>query len=68
VIYVTRESQRKIAIGDNAATIKTIGQLARKDLEEVFDRRIHLFITVKLREGWSEERERFAALGLDYDS
>jgi GTP-binding protein Era len=68
VVYVARESQRKIAIGDNAATIKVIGQAARKDLEEIFDRRIHLFITVKLREGWSEERERYTALGLDYDS
>ncbi len=68
VVYVARESQRKIAIGDNAATIKAIGQAARQDMEEVFDRRIHLFLNVKLREGWSEERERFTALGLDYDS
>ena len=67
VVFVARESQRKIAIGDNAATIKAIGQAARKELETLFDRRIHLFLTVKLREGWAEERERFDALGLDFD-
>lgn len=68
VVYVARESQRKIAIGDKAATIKAIGQTARAELEAIFDRRIHLFITVKLRAGWSEERERYTALGLDFDS
>lgn len=68
VVYVLRESQRKIAIGDNATAIKAIGQAARLDMESVFDRRIHLFITVKLREGWNEERERYTAMGLDYDS
>lgn len=67
VVYVARESQRQIAIGDKAAVIKAIGQAARQDLESLLDRRIHLFLTVKLREGWTEERARFDALGLDFD-
>ncbi|MBU6406996.1 MAG: GTPase Era [Alphaproteobacteria bacterium] len=67
VVYVARESQRQIAIGDKAAVIKAVGKAARQDLESLLDRRIHLFLTVKLREGWAEERERFDALGLDFD-
>lgn len=67
-IYVARESQRKIAIGSGGQTIKTIGELARKDMEAAFDRRIHLFLHVKLRENWSEERALYQRLGLDYEA
>jgi GTP-binding protein Era len=67
-IYVARESQRKIAIGAKGQTIKTIGELARKEMEEAFDRRIHLFLHVKVREGWTEERALYQRLGLDYEA
>jgi len=67
-IFVARESQRKIAIGAKGQSIKTIGEMARKDLEEVFGRRVHLFLHVKVAENWSEERALYQRLGLDYDS
>ncbi len=67
-IYVARESQRKIAIGAKGATIKTIGELARKEMEEAFDRRIHLFLHVKVDENWTEQRSVFQRLGLDYEA
>lgn len=67
-LYVSRESQRKIAIGQGGATIKTIGELARKEMEAAFDRRIHLFLHVKVREGWTEERALYQRLGLDYEA
>lgn len=67
-IYVARESQRKIAIGAGGATVKTIGELARKEMEAAFDRRIHLFLHVKVREGWSEERALYQRLGLDFEA
>lgn len=67
-IFVARESQRKIAIGAKGQTIKTIGELARKEMEAAFDRRIHLFLHVKLRENWSEERALYQRLGLDYEA
>jgi GTP-binding protein Era len=67
-LYVARESQRKIAIGAKGQTIKTIGELARKEMEAVFDRRIHLFLHVKVREGWSEERALYQRLGLDWEA
>jgi GTP-binding protein Era len=67
-IYVARESHRKIAIGDKAQTVKAIGEAARKELEATLGRRVHLFVHVKLRENWSEERARYKALGLDFDA
>ena len=67
-LYVARESQRKIAIGAKGQTIKAIGELARKEMEEAFDRRVHLFLHVKVREGWSEERALYQRLGLDYEA
>ncbi len=67
-IYVARESQRKIAIGAGGQTIKIIGEQARKEMEAAFDRRIHLFLHVKLREDWSEERAIYQRLGLDYEA
>lgn len=67
-IYVARESQRKIAIGAKGATIKIIGQQARKEMEAAFDRRIHLFLHVKVREGWTEERALYQRLGLDFEA
>ncbi|NWG53709.1 MAG: GTPase Era [Hydrogenophilaceae bacterium] len=67
-IYVARESQRKIAIGEKGQTVKAIGEAARKELEATLGRRVHLFLHVKLRENWSEERARYRALGLDYDA
>lgn len=67
-VYVARESQRKIAIGAGGQTVKIIGEQARKEMEAAFDRRIHLFLHVKLREGWSEERALYQRLGLDYEA
>jgi GTP-binding protein Era len=67
-IFVARESQRKIAIGAGGQTIKIIGEAARKEMEAAFDRRIHLFLHVKLRENWSEERALYQRLGLDYEA
>lgn len=68
IIYVARESQRKIAIGAKGATVKAIGEAARKEMEAAFDRRVHLFLHVKVREGWSEERALYQRLGLDWDA
>ena len=67
-VFVTRESQRKIAIGEGGQTLKAIGRAARLELQEILDRPVHLFVHVKVREGWAEERARFNALGLDYGS
>ena len=66
-IYVAREGHRKIAIGDKGHTIKTIGTLAREELQTFLERPVHLFLHVKLKENWSEERARYAAMGLEWE-
>ena len=67
VLYVRRPSQRAIVLGDKGQRIKTIGARARAELERMLDRRVHLFLFVKVRDNWIEDPERFAALGLDYN-
>jgi GTPase len=64
VIYVERESQRKIVLGKGGQTIKALGQAARLDLEKAFDRRVHLFLFVKVRENWAKDPERLRMMGL----
>jgi GTP-binding protein Era len=66
VIYVERETQKAIVIGKGGRSLKEIGKLARLELEEMFGRRVHLFIFVKVRKNWSEDRERYANMGLDW--
>lgn len=65
-IYVERESQRAIVLGKGGSMIKRIGQLARAEMTRVFQRPIHLFLFVKVREGWTDDPERYRAMGLDY--
>src|SRR6185437_15591313 len=67
VVYVRRAGQRAIVLGDKGQRIKNIGARARAELEHMLDRRVHLFLFVKVRENWIEDPERFAALGLDYN-
>jgi len=64
-LYVQREGQKAIVLGKGGATIKLIGEMARKELEELFQRRVHLFLFVKVQEDWPERREHFHALGLN---
>ncbi|PKP77590.1 MAG: GTPase Era [Alphaproteobacteria bacterium HGW-Alphaproteobacteria-3] len=66
VIFVERESQKKIALGKGGQTIKTVGQLAREELEEMLGCRVHLFLFVKVRENWGDDRERYREMGLDF--
>ncbi|HCX68449.1 GTPase Era [Parvibaculum sp.] len=66
VIFVERDSQKKIALGKGGQTIKTVGQLAREELQEMLETKVHLFLFVKVRENWSDDRERYREMGLDF--
>jgi GTP-binding protein Era len=66
-IYVERDSQRPIILGKGGQTLKWIGENARKDLIEILDRQVHLFLYVKVKENWAEEREFYSGLGLEFD-
>jgi GTP-binding protein Era len=65
-IYVERESQRKIVLGKGGQTIKAIGEAARKEIAELVQAKVHLFLFIKVREGWGEDPERYQALGLEF--
>ena len=65
-IFVERPSQKAIVLGKGGARIKAIGEAARIELEELLDRRVHLFLFVKVRKDWGEDPERYRDLGLDY--
>lgn len=66
VVYVMRDSQKGIVLGKGGAQIKKIGEAARKELEEILERRVHLSVFVKVRENWAEDPERYSAWGLDF--
>jgi GTP-binding protein Era len=65
-IYVERESQRKIVLGKAGATIKAIGAAARPDIAAAIGQPVHLFLFVKVREGWSDDPERYREMGLEF--
>ncbi len=64
-IYVARSGHKAILIGERGARIKAIGARARAELGSLLDRPVHLFLNVKERAGWDEERARLRAIGLD---
>ncbi|KEG19984.1 GTPase Era [Bartonella bacilliformis] len=66
VIYVERESQKKILLGTKGHTIKAIGQAARKELTEILEQRVSLFLFVKVRNNWDTDPERYRAMVLDF--
>ena len=65
-IYVERESQRKIVLGKGGQTIKAIGEAARREIAEIVEHKVHLFLFVKVREGWGDDPERYRAMGLEF--
>ena len=68
VIYVERTGHKGIVVGKGGNRIKRIGEAARTDLERHFERRVHLFLFVKVRENWKDDPERYRDLGLEFDA
>ncbi|WP_075290434.1 GTPase Era [Pararhizobium arenae] len=66
VIYVERDSQKKIALGRNGEAIKAISMASRKELSEILEQPVHLFLFVKVRENWGDDPERFREMGLEF--
>ena len=66
IIYVMRDGHKGILLGNKGETIKKISMAARVDLETLLERKVHLFVQIKVREGWIEEAQRYSAIGLDY--
>ena len=65
-IYVQRSSQKAIVLGKAGQSIKAIRAAAQEDLQALLDRRVHLFLFVKVREKWIDDPDRYRPWGLDY--
>jgi GTP-binding protein Era len=65
-IYVERDSQRKIVLGKGGQAIRAIGAAARLDIAAAIEHPVHLFLFVKVREGWGDDPERYREMGLEF--
>lgn len=68
IIIVDRDGQKPIVIGKSGATLKAIGAASRKQIGAALDRTVHLFLTVKVKSGWADERGVYDEIGIDYKS
>jgi GTP-binding protein Era len=66
VVYVARDGHKGIVLGNKGETIKAVSKAAREELEMFLDRKVHLFLQVKVRPNWLEESERYSEMGLDF--
>jgi GTP-binding protein Era len=65
-IYVERDSQKKIVLGKAGQSIKAIGEASRRELAKILEKKVHLFLFVKVREGWGDDPERYRQMGLEF--
>jgi GTP-binding protein Era len=68
VIYVARDNQKAIVLGKGGSRIKQVREAAQKELERMLERRLHLFLFVKVRENWQDDPERYREMGLDFEA
>ena len=66
VIYVERPGHKGIVLGKAGQQIKRVGAESRKELEHILERRVHLFLFVKVREKWRDDPERYREMGLEF--
>lgn len=66
-IYVLRDSQKPILIGKKGQQLKALGEASRHELERILEKRVHLFLFVKVRENWLDDPERYREMGLDFE-
>ena len=67
IIYVKRDSQKPIVLGKGGKTIKDIGASARRDMQDWLGQKVHLFIFVKVRDNWQNDKARYVESGLEFD-
>lgn len=63
VMFVEREGQKRILIGNKGERIKLIGQEARQDIEALLDSKVMLRLWVKVKSGWSDDERALRSLG-----
>jgi len=68
VIFIAKENQKPIVIGKGGQKIKQIREAAQRELQQMLERPVHLFLFVKVRSGWAEDPERYREMGLDFEN
>ncbi|MBN66414.1 MAG: GTPase Era [Rickettsiales bacterium] len=68
VIYVQREGQKGIVLGKQGAMLKAIGEASRKEIEALWETKVHLFLFVKVRENWKSNPDTYRYMGLEFTS
>ncbi|MDX2143928.1 MAG: GTPase Era [Rhodospirillaceae bacterium] len=68
IIYVSRDNHKAIILGEGGKRIKAVGAAARKELEGILGHKVHLFLHVKVKENWREDRGHYSAWGLDFNA
>ena len=66
IIYIARENHKPMVLGKGGRLIKAVGSAAREDLEASLDRRVHLFLHVKVAPKWADDPARYRDLGLEF--
>jgi GTP-binding protein Era len=66
IVYVARDGHKGIVLGKKGETAKAVNTAARLEIEEFLGRRVHLFVQIKVRKNWLEEKERYSEMGLDF--
>ncbi len=67
VIFVQRDSQKAIVLGKGGRQAKAVREAAQREIAAMLERKVHLFLRVKVRERWQEDPERYRAMGLEFD-
>lgn len=67
-IYIERDSQKSIVLGKNGSMIKKVGESARRELTKLFEQPVHLFLFVKVKQNWTEDRAQYTDWGLDFNA
>ena len=65
-IVIAKDSQKGIVLGKGGAKLKAIGEAARKELAEILEAKVHLFLHVKVDERWAEAKDIYEAIGLEW--
>jgi len=68
VIFIERSSQKAIILGKGGTRIKSLGEASRRELEDILECKVHLFLFVKVRENWGNDPERYRDWGLDFNA
>ena len=65
-IYVERDSQKAIVLGNGGRMIRQLSMQARQELAQILEKPVHLFLFVKVRQNWGDDPERYRELGLTF--